>query len=127
MEAGSGRHAHPDVERQVGQARTPNSSTQAKREIAAKRCGTAHTNRELGSMLRWYWQTAAGETRMKRTGFFHRKSPEPPIAWREAEYAALDAGASDAFDDRVSEDIFDVDDERAEIANIVHGMIHDAN
>ena len=64
---------------------------------------------------------------MKRTAPPHQKSPGLPIAWGEAEYAALRVGATDTFDDRVSEDIFDVEDERAEIDIIVHGMIHNAN
>jgi hypothetical protein len=50
-----------------------------------------------------------------------------PIAWREAEYAALRVNAADTCDDRVSENIFDIDDERAEVDIIVHGMIHNAN
>lgn len=64
---------------------------------------------------------------MKRNVIRSRKSPQLPIAWREAEYAALRANAADTCDDRVSENIFDVDDERAEVDIIVHGMIHDAN
>ena len=64
---------------------------------------------------------------MKRTALPHQRSPVPPIAWREVEYAAMRTSATDMFDDRVSEDIFDVEDERAEIAIIVHGMIHNAN
>jgi len=64
---------------------------------------------------------------MKHSAFRGRKLPERPITWREAEYAALRANAADTCDDRVSEDIFDVEDERAEVDIIVHGMIHDAN
>ena len=64
---------------------------------------------------------------MKRTALRSRKLPELPIAWREAEYAALRANAADRYDDRVSENIFDVEDERAEVDIIVHGMIHRAN
>lgn len=59
---------------------------------------------------------------MKRSALAHQRSPEPPIAWREAEYAALQVGVTDPFDDRVSDDIFDVEDERAEVDRIVHGM-----
>ncbi|MEO8143729.1 MAG: hypothetical protein ABI654_05895 [Betaproteobacteria bacterium] len=55
-----------------------------------------------------------------------RKSLEIPIAWREAEYAALQANADDKCDDRVSDDIFDVDDERAEVDSILHRIEHDA-
>ena len=61
---------------------------------------------------------------MKRNVICSRKSPQLPIAWREAEYAALRANAADTCDDRVSEDIFDVEDERAEVDIIVQRMIH---
>ena len=64
---------------------------------------------------------------MKRTALRSRKSPEIPLAWSEAEYAALRADAADTSDDRVSQNIFDLDDERAEVDTIVHGMIHGAN
>ena len=64
---------------------------------------------------------------MKRTAFRNRKLPELPIAWREAEYAALRANAADTCDDRVSEDIFDVEDEWAEVDIIVHRMNRSAN
>ena len=56
---------------------------------------------------------------MKRTAFHRRKLPELPIAWREAEYVALRTNAADTCDDRVSEDIFDVEDEWAEVDIIV--------
>jgi hypothetical protein len=64
---------------------------------------------------------------MKRSAFRSRKLPEPPIAWREAEYAALRTNAADTCNDRVSENIFDVEDERVEVDIIVRGMIHGAN
>jgi len=64
---------------------------------------------------------------MKRSAIRSRSSPELPIAWREAEYAALRFNAADTCDDRVSDDIFDIDDERAEVDSIVHSMSHDAN
>jgi hypothetical protein len=64
---------------------------------------------------------------MKRSAFRSRKLPELPIAWREAEYAALRSNAADTCDDRVSENIFDVEDERVEVENIVYRMIHGAN
>ena len=64
---------------------------------------------------------------MKRTTVHHRKLPELPIAWRDAEYAALRAIAADTCDDRVSEDIFDIEDEWAEVGIIVHRMNHSAN
>jgi hypothetical protein len=64
---------------------------------------------------------------MKRSASRSPKLAALPIAWREAEYAALRVNAADTCDDRVSEDIFDVEDERAEVDLIVHGMIHGAN
>ena len=64
---------------------------------------------------------------MRRTTFRVRKAAEFPVDWREAEYAVLQANAADRCDDRVSESIFDVDGERAEVGIIVHRMIHGAN
>ena len=64
---------------------------------------------------------------MKRSAVSSRKSPRIPVAWREAEYAALRINAADTCDDRVSEDIFDVEDERTEVDIIVHRMNRDAN
>lgn len=64
---------------------------------------------------------------MKRSGFHSSKSTELPISWNKAEYAALRADAEATFDDRVSDNIFDIEDERAEVDIIVHGMMHGAN
>jgi len=64
---------------------------------------------------------------MKHTASQRRKSLELPIAWQDAEYVALQTNAADTCDDRVSEDIFDIEDERAEVDIIVHRMNHDAN
>ena len=64
---------------------------------------------------------------MKRSAFRIRKLRERPITWRESEYAALRADAESGYDDRISESIFDIEDERAEVDIIVHGMIHGAN
>jgi hypothetical protein len=64
---------------------------------------------------------------MKSTAFHRRKLPRLPITWREAEYAARRINAEDTCDDRVSENIFDVEDERAEVDIILHKMIHGAN
>jgi hypothetical protein len=64
---------------------------------------------------------------MKRTALHRRQLSEPPIAWREAEYAALRANAADTCDDRVSEDIFDIEGERAEVDIITHKMIRESN
>lgn len=64
---------------------------------------------------------------MKHTAYSHRKSPKLPIAWREAEFAARRINAEDTCDDRVTEDIFDVEDERTEVDIIVSRMSHGAN
>ena len=64
---------------------------------------------------------------MKRIAVRRPKSTGLPIAWREAEYAALRANAVDTCDDRVSEDILDIEDEWAEVDIIVHRMNHGAN
>ena len=64
---------------------------------------------------------------MKHTAYRQRKLPEIPIAWREAEYAARRINAEDTCDDRVSEDIFDVEDERTEVGIIVSRLSHGAN
>lgn len=60
---------------------------------------------------------------MKRTALRSTNLPIPPLAWREAEYAARRVNATDTCDDRVSEDIFDIEDERAEVDIIVQRMI----
>ncbi len=62
---------------------------------------------------------------MKPNPIHRRKPAEIPVAWCEAEYAALRVNAADTCDDRVSEEIFDADDERAEVDIIVHGINHD--
>ena len=64
---------------------------------------------------------------MRRSAIRTRESFKPPIAWRDAEYAALRFNAADTCDDRVSEEIFDVEDERTEVDIIVRGMSDDAN
>jgi enoyl-[acyl-carrier-protein] reductase (NADH) len=64
---------------------------------------------------------------MKRAAARHQKAVELPIAWREAEYAALRANVADTSDDRVSENIFNVEDEWAEVDTIVHGINYRAN
>jgi len=64
---------------------------------------------------------------MKRAEIHNRESVELPIAWREAEFAALRAEAEDTGDDRVGESMFDIEDERAEVETIVNGINHLAN
>ncbi len=59
---------------------------------------------------------------VKRTAFRSQKSYELPVAWREAECTLLRANSADAYDDRVSENIFDNEDERAEVEIIVQRM-----
>lgn len=63
---------------------------------------------------------------MKRSMNRHLKTAVLPLAWREDAYAAMLAQAAASFEDRVSEDIFDIDDERAEVDVIVQKMEHDA-
>jgi hypothetical protein len=63
---------------------------------------------------------------MKHSAASRPKPLAIPIAWHIAENAALRANTADTCDDRVTEEIFDVDDERAEVDIIVHGMQRDA-
>jgi hypothetical protein len=64
---------------------------------------------------------------MKRNAFRGQKSKRLPIAWRDTDYAGLRTFAADNFDDRTSDNVFDVEDERAEIDSIVQRMMHDAS
>ena len=57
---------------------------------------------------------------MKRSLVSRRISAGIPISWRAAEYAALKTNADDNCDDRVSEEIFDVEDERAAVELIIY-------
>ncbi|HXC38176.1 MAG TPA: hypothetical protein VN667_04455 [Burkholderiales bacterium] len=50
-----------------------------------------------------------------------RRSPADAMAGRNAERALLMASALATWDDRVSESIFDVDDERATVEMIMRG------
>jgi hypothetical protein len=61
---------------------------------------------------------------MKRAAPRNTKPTELPLAWRDAEYAALQADAADSCDDRVSQNMFDTDDEREEVDTIMHGLEH---
>ena len=83
----------------------------------------AHTIAELETTLQSCSQTAAGESTMKRTGLRTKQLAVRAIPRDEAEYALLRANAADTCDDRVSDDIFDVEDEHAEVDVIVRGMI----
>lgn len=64
---------------------------------------------------------------MGHSAFRSPKAPALPIAWREAEFSALRINAADPCDDRVSEDIFDIEDEWAEVNIIVDRMNHRPN
>lgn len=64
---------------------------------------------------------------MKRSAIRSGKLPKLPFAWREAEYAALRVNAEDTCDDRVSESIYDIEDEHAEVDFILHRMIDESN
>ena len=59
---------------------------------------------------------------MKRTAISCPEAREIPSAWLEAEYAALQTDAADTGDDRVSQNMFDLEDEREEVDSIVHGF-----
>jgi len=48
---------------------------------------------------------------------------QPPLTWNEDEYAGLWTSTADTLDDRVSEDLFDAEDERAEVETVVHGTM----
>jgi hypothetical protein len=69
----------------------------------------------------------AKEDTMRHNPIRAQKFAELPLAWREAEYAALRANAADSCDDRVGENIFDVEDEREEVDIIARMMIRRAH
>lgn len=64
---------------------------------------------------------------MKRSTHRNHPSAPLPVAWLEAEYAAVRANAADSYDDRVFENMFDAEDERTEIDNIMHRPDYEAN
>ena len=64
---------------------------------------------------------------MKRTTLHRSKPAQLPRAWREAEFAALRVNAADTCDDRVSENIYDADDERTGVDSIMQAMIRSTN
>jgi hypothetical protein len=55
------------------------------------------------------------------------KLPDSASRWIQVPRALPQAIAADTLDDRVSESIFDVEDERVEIDIIARGMDHGAN
>jgi galactose-1-phosphate uridylyltransferase len=64
---------------------------------------------------------------MKLTTTISQEKREIPSAWLDAEYAALRSDQADSCDDRISQNMFDAEDEREEIDVIVHGMDHEIN
>lgn len=64
---------------------------------------------------------------MARSAHRSRKSSEFLIGWREAEYAMRRVNAADTCDDRVSENIFDIEDERAAVDLIARWVIQGAH
>jgi hypothetical protein len=58
--------------------------------------------------------TVPEDTHMKRTAF--RRRPVKPITHLAAENALLRAYDEDTCDDRVTEDIYDIEEEYAEVA-----------
>jgi hypothetical protein len=63
---------------------------------------------------------------MKHTAFSRPIASAIPIAWREAEYAARRINAEDTCDDRVSENIFDAEDERTAVDMLVSRESYDS-
>lgn len=56
------------------------------------------------------------------------RMPAPPVrqlAWRKAECSMRQLNAEDCCDDRVTENIFDIEDEHAAIDGIVRGSAYD--
>ena len=64
---------------------------------------------------------------MKLNAFRSRKVAKLPVAWREAEYAAIWVNVTDTCEDRISENIFDIEDEHTEVDIIVRRMMRGAN
>ena len=63
---------------------------------------------------------------MQPSTILSHRSPALSTQRRRAEQAARQAKAAANWDDRVSENIFDVDDERAEVEIIARGIHSDA-
>jgi hypothetical protein len=58
---------------------------------------------------------------------FRSKLPDVPSPWIQVAGAVPTAFAADTLDDRVSENIFDVEDEWAEMEIIARRVLHRAN
>jgi hypothetical protein len=61
---------------------------------------------------------------MKRNALPARKVSAP---WRDLGYAALQGKLADTFDDRVSESLFDFEDEREAVDVVVQAMNRSVN
>jgi hypothetical protein len=61
---------------------------------------------------------------MKRS---RARAGNAPLPWSDLGYAALQGGVVDTFDDRVSEDLIDRDDEREAVDSVVNGMNRSLN
>lgn len=64
---------------------------------------------------------------MKSTTLRSQNLRPPPLAWGDAQYAARKINANNTCGDRVSENIFDVEDEWVKVDKIVRGIIQDGN
>lgn len=87
----------------------------------------AHIATEGAHMLGLVNQPLKGDAAMRHNTNRSFNPPEMSVAWRKAEYAALRANAKDSFDDRVSDDIFDIEDERAALDSYAQGKMRFAN
>ena len=63
---------------------------------------------------------------MKRTVIHEAKSTERHVALHGAGYVAFKGKVNDTFEDRVSDDIFDADGERAELGLLTDRVYHDS-
>lgn len=63
---------------------------------------------------------------MKRTVIHEAKSSERLATLHGAGYVAFKGKVNDTFEDRVSDDIFDADDERAELGLLAARVAHEA-
>lgn len=64
---------------------------------------------------------------MKRSAQRRSRHTAIPRTWHAADYAALRVIAADTCDDRVSDSIYDDEDERVEVERILHRLPHDTN
>jgi len=55
------------------------------------------------------------------------RAGKPPVAWSDLGYAALQGNLADTFDDRVSENLVDYEDEREVVDAIVRGLSRTVN